>query len=172
MINAYEQLKALKIDNYRDIAAYLKNKQCIVIGNSSSHNYGVNGTQFVVKGAMIDSYILSSNGYVNRKMTNEGLSMPNINGRGGNSICFRDFKIGGNTIKDIEEENEMLEKSIKSTKDNINDNILKIKFMYDNKLTTFDNTEFEVYKALSVLEDPSLSKIEKAKALSNIINNK
>ncbi len=93
----------------------------------------------------------------------------NLNGVGGNSIKLNQFKIGGNSIEDLTSENKEFSKEIDYLKEQIADNNIKIKFMNDNDLKEFDETDFKVYKTLSLLEDPKLSQVDRAKAISALI---
>jgi hypothetical protein len=48
----------------------------------------------------------------------------------------------------------------------------QIAYMQENKLEIFDSNEFKVWNTLNLLEDKKMSKLEKAKAIARMIDNK
>lgn len=167
MKNAYEQLVALRITNIGDAIKYMKGKKCKVL-TKGNHNYGNVGTTFIVNGYQIDSYLNPSSGYFSSPIgLTYGLS--NLNGVGGNSITLNQFYIGGNTIKDLEEENNSLKTSILDIEKQLKTNNIKISFMKDNRVEDFDETDFKVFETLNLLENENLSKVDKAKAIAKLI---
>lgn len=73
-----------------------------------------------------------------------------------------DLKIAACSKKDLESNIKEFEAEIKAAK-------LKIKFIEDTGSEEFDEDEFKIYNALTVL-DGAKSKIEKARILKDIIN--
>lgn len=89
--------------------------------------------------------------------------------RPGSCVYMNEFKLGGDTIPDLEEETLDLEKEIVAKKSEIELNKAKIKFMKAHKLTEFDETDFKVYETLELLENTSITKVERAKAIAKLI---
>jgi hypothetical protein len=49
---------------------------------------------------------------------------------------------------------------------------MKIDFMDEIKTEDFDENEFKAYQTLTLIENTSMSKLEKAKAIASLINSK
>jgi hypothetical protein len=58
---------------------------------------------------------------------------------------------------------------IKATQDFINETKAKIEFMEETSSEVFEENEFKAYKTLTIIEQGSMSKIEKAKAIAALI---
>lgn len=71
--------------------------------------------------------------------------------------------------EDVEKNIKDLKKQIKALQTEIKGEESKIKFMQENKLDTYDEEEFKVYKTLEALEDPATSKVQKAKIIAALI---
>ena len=167
-LNAYDQLKALGFLNYHTASKYMLGKTATVIGIVGGHNYGKIGDKFKLGGSNINAYS-SSISYNSSRITSSANTFSNINeNSSGNSIKLSEFKIGGNTIEDLQSENEYFDKQILELKENIKTNKEKLTFMKANDLKEFDETDFKVYATLDLLEG-NFSKVEKAKAIASLI---
>jgi hypothetical protein len=121
-------------------------------------NYGVHeGMEVITRG---NAY----NGYYN-------VTLPN-----GQQISMASTaldKIPSRTKKEqFEEQIEKAQAKIAATQEFINETRMKIQFMDEIKTEDFDENEFKAYQTLTLIENTSMSKLEKAKAIASLINKK
>ncbi len=72
----------------------------------------------------------------------------------------------------FEEQIEKAEAKIEATKAFISEMKSKIEFMDEIKSDVFDENEFKAYQTLTIIEQSGMSKLEKAKAIAQLISNK
>lgn len=94
--------------------------------------------------------------------------------KGKNSIYAYQFILVTINKQEIQEDivqlkQELIDKT-KSIKEQIADLEVKLKFMNENKLDDFNETEFKAYKVLQLLKDKKLSDIERAKLIASLVN--
>jgi hypothetical protein len=128
-----------------------------VIANTSSHSYKIGETYEI-----INLY------YSGSQVTSVQAKFPN--GTAGNSLYLLDIECVAYTIEDFEEANKDLIDQLEATKKEISDNEERIAWMKENNIVEFNETEFKAFKTLTLLEDDSLSKMEKAKLISELVN--
>lgn len=80
-----------------------------------------------------------------------------------------ELKFNGDTIDTIKDDIRVLEESISRDQSEIELLNTKIKFMQKNNLKEFDETDFTVYAALEQLENPKLSKVQRAQAIAKLV---
>jgi hypothetical protein len=121
-------------------------------------NYGV------FEGMEVKTAGNAYNGYYN-------VHLPN-----GNSIQMASTvldKVPSRTKKEqFEEQIEKAEAKIAATQAFIAEIKMKIEFMTEIKSEDFDENEFKAYQTLTLIENTSMSKLEKAKAIASLINTK
>jgi hypothetical protein len=82
-------------------------------------------------------------------------------------------KIPSRTKKEqFEEQIEKAQAKIYATQAFIAETKMKIDFMDEIKTEDFDENEFKAYQTLTLIENTSMSKLEKAKAIASLINSK
>lgn len=89
--------------------------------------------------------------------------------QGQRTVYGIEMQLNNDTIESIQEEIQSLEKSIKDDTSEIKILKSKIEFMQKNNLKEFDETDFTVYAVLDQLEDPTLTKVERAQAIAKLI---
>lgn len=144
-----------KLGTAMKIREYLAGKTIEIITLAGGHNYGQPG----------DKVKLDNPGM---RTTSTGLSAGVL---GGNTISFTNFRIIDletreqirEYIKDIEENIEELKTSIKYQES-------KIEYLDETKGIIFDENEFKAFSVLSMLDDSSTTKLEKAKLISGLMN--
>ena len=121
-------------------------------------NYGVHeGMEVVTKG-------ISYNGYYN-------VQLPN--GQVINMSSTALDKVAGRTKREqFEEQIEKAQAKIAATQAFIDETKMKISFMDEIQSEDFDENEFKAYQTLTLIENTSMSKLEKAKAIAQLINTK
>jgi hypothetical protein len=67
---------------------------------------------------------------------------------------------------------EKAEEKIEATKVFISEMKAKIEFMDEIKADVFDENEFRAYQTLTIIEQSGMSKLEKARAIAQLISNK
>lgn len=141
------------------LRAFLIGKKMIIKGNSNSHPFGTPGTVMTI----------NSIGTFGGGTGATYSTISTLNGVSG-QIRFTDFVIKEEeTVVDLKESVKLL---IQDKRDiDVEISLLKdkIAFCKDNKLDKFDDEEFKSYRALTLLEDGSLTKLEKAKLLATLI---
>jgi hypothetical protein len=65
---------------------------------------------------------------------------------------------------------EEIEKEISELQAKIKEEQEKLKFMDDNKVEEFDETQFKVFQTLATLDNKELSALEKSKLIASLIN--
>lgn len=73
------------------------------------------------------------------------------------------------TIESLEQESKDLDKDLKKIESNIENTNMKIKFMKENNLIEFSETDFKAYAILTIIDNPNTSQIEKARAISRLV---
>lgn len=158
-----KELKINGVPNSNNlIREYLRGKKIEIIAHSNSHNYGLIGTILKVDG----EHLALGGGAGNTFANVSGLTS------GGNSIpftCFRVIEIV--TAQDLEEEITNLKAQKKELDQQIKGIMSKLAYLKEIGTATFDETEFKAYHTLSLLENQSLSKLEKSKLIAQLINN-
>jgi hypothetical protein len=82
-------------------------------------------------------------------------------------------KIAARTKKEqFEEQIEKAKSKIAATQAFINEVEMKIEFMDEIKTEDFDENEFKAYQTLTLIENTSMSKLDKARAIASLINTK
>jgi hypothetical protein len=137
-------------------------KKAIVTSTVGGHNYGEVGTTFIISafnvaGGSRTNYASASN------------LIPT-----GNNIPFSSFSvILKETSKEIEDEIKDLKKEKKSVVKKFDEQVKecksKLRFLKENKLEIFDEDEFKSFQAFELLENNSLSIMEKSRILAKII---
>lgn len=151
--------KELKISSSTKLREFLKGKKIEILKNSNSHDYGPKGTIFEL-GECVQMDGLSS------------LYRGKPNGSG-NSLNFGDFHlIESTTIEDIKEDSKVIQAQIEKLKTQIKENDAKLAYLKETGEDTYDEMEFKAYQTLTLLEDPKLSKLEKAKLIGQLVNSK
>lgn len=141
-----------KLHSTIEINSYLIGKKCIVIANLGGHNYGPIGSEFTITQGNASTTSLSS-------------GIP-----GGNSIQFTEFSvIEFSTKENIQAEIKELKADKKRIDSDIKNLNLKLDFIKENNLEIFDEDQFKAYKTLVLVEDPTLSRIEKAKLIAELV---
>jgi len=134
----------------------LKDKTIRIIANSNGHNYGSVGE--TVKLDNMEAATMSASSVT------KGF-------KGGNSINFRDFYIVDYNIsaESLAEEKKILRKKIKDIEKEIDKIDSKVAWMKEVGASVFNDNEFKVFRTLTLLEDPNLSKIKRTKLISKLI---
>ena len=88
---------------------------------------------------------------------------------GQRNIYGCELKFNGDTIESIKEDIQSLEENISREQSEIDLLNSKIKFMQKNDLKEFDETDFTVYAVLEQLENPKLSKVQRAQAIAKLV---
>lgn len=147
------------IDNKKYPFTIRKGQKIKIISSTHSHNYGPIGTICTVDINHI--FNTASSGIC-------GLV------RGKNTINASQFILVSNDKKIIEEEIAILKQELidktNSIKKEIAELQTKLKFIQDNKLDNFDETQFKTYKVLQLLKNRKLSDIERAKLIASLVN--
>jgi hypothetical protein len=73
------------------------------------------------------------------------------------------------TIEGLTEANTDLTKEVAELESEIASNKQKIKFMKENNLTEFSETDFKAYAILGIIENAKTSKLDKAKAIAKLV---
>lgn len=152
----------------RLIKDYLANRRIKIIKQTSGHNYGPNGTIHTLP-EIITGGLSGGSGNI---YTNIGNLIP-----GKNNLSFTAFtvieKITEEELKEdikrFKNKQKELRDLIRDEEDKIKQTRLKIQFIKDQNLEEFDAEQFKSYQALSLLEDETLSKIEKSRILADLI---
>lgn len=130
-----------------------------IISSTDGHNYGLIGT------------ICTSD--VNHTFNSKNHSFSGL-ARGKNNIYANQFILVSINKEVIQEEIAELKQDIidttKKNKEQIADLEVKLKFMNENKLSEFNETEFKAYKVLQLLKDEKLSDIQRAKLIASLVN--
>ena len=145
--------KGLK-DNYA-IVRFLNGKTVEILNTIGSHNYGGVGTKFTID---------IQSGYEACSSTSGNY----LNGPGGNSISFKYLAFVAQTVEELTNELTSIDTQIQEAKEQQAEIKAKIKFMKENGLKEFDDTDFKVYAVLKVLEKGA-STLDMAKAISALI---
>lgn len=141
---------------------YLTGKTVEIISNNSGHNYRIGDKIKITKE---QSRLLTISNITNPTAGTIGRLTPS-----GNNAFFRDLKIIDKFNKEyFLEEIKNLEESKKEIDSDIENYKFKINFLEETNLKEFDENEFKAYKTLSLIEDNSLSKVEKAKLIASLI---
>lgn len=117
-----------------------------VIANTNSHNYPLNITLTMKKA-----------GSDNQRMSDVAEEIR------GNELNIKDCIFGSYTIKDIKEEQKELQSQINSLN-------AKIKVMEELELEEYDENVIKIHQTLTLIDKKGISKIEKAKAITKLIN--
>lgn len=80
-----------------------------------------------------------------------------------------EMKLDTDTIESIQEDITSSLEVIENAQTEIEILQSKIKFMKDNKLKEFDETDFKVYAVLDQLEDMSLTKLQRAQTIIKLV---
>ena len=82
-------------------------------------------------------------------------------------------KVAAKTKKDhFLEQIQKAQEKITATESFIAETRMKIEFMDEIKSEEFDENEFKAYQTLTLIENTSMSKLEKAKAIASLITKK
>lgn len=121
-------------------------------------NYGVHeGMEVVTKGT-------AYNGYYNVQLpSGQSISMAS------NAL---DKSLARTKKEQIEEQIVKAQEKIKATEAFIAESKLKIAFMEETNSEEFSENEFKAYQTLTLIENTSMSKLDKAKAIAQLINSK
>ena len=139
---------------------YLLGKRIKILNTCGGHNYGSTGEVITLNNEKLTVSGGSGNTY---NVLNNGID-------GGNSLNFTRFSVLSNlTTKDIQDNIKSLKKNISDIKEEIKKEEVKIEYLKETGSEKYDENEFKVYTTLSLLEDPKLSKLEKARLVANLI---
>jgi hypothetical protein len=121
-------------------------------------NYGVHeGMEVVTKGT-------SYNGYYNVQLpSGQSIAMAS------NAL---DKSLARTKKEQIEEQIKKAQEKIEATEAFITEAKLKIAFMEETNSEEFSENEFKAYQTLTLIENTSMSKLDKAKAIAQLINTK
>src|ERR1035437_787587 len=86
------------------------------------------------------------------------------------SFYPNELEICPETREEIEKTIEEIGKTISELQIQIDEENSKLKFMKENNIEEFDETQYKVFKTLFTLEDKNLSAIEKSKLIASLIN--
>jgi len=128
-----------------------------VVANTCSHSYQIGET-----------YEINHLYYTGSQVTS--VQARSSNGTTGNVLYLSDIECVDYTIEELEEFNKDLIDQLEATKKEISNNEERIAWMKENNITEFNETEFKAFKTLTLLEDDSISKMEKAKLISELVN--
>jgi hypothetical protein len=124
-----------------------------VIANKGGHNYEIGEVYKVVK------------------IYNDSLTAKSLDGKFvGNSLYGTEIEFVSLTIDELKEDNESLKANIAEIQKEIEDNNLKIAWMEENGVSEYDENQFKAFRTLSLLEDETLSKLEKAKLIGELVS--
>lgn len=151
----YSVLVKKGLRNSHEIATFLNGKRVEVISSVGNHNYGSVGTKFTVD--IVPGYESCN------QLTGNYLNGPTSNG-----ISMKYLVIVAQTVDELTQELNECENNIKEIEIQKQALKAKIKFMKDNSLKEFDDTDFKVYAVLKVLEKGA-STLDTAKAISKLI---
>ena len=137
-------------------------KKAIVTSSVGGHNYGEVGTTFIISAFNVA-------GGSGTNYTSVSHLIPT-----GNNIPFSSFSvILEETPKEIEDKIKDLGKEKKSVVKKFDEQVKecksKLRFLKENKLEIFDEDEFKSFQAFELLENNSLSIMEKSRILAKII---
>ena len=146
---------------------YLIGKRIKIVKMTGAHNYGPIGTVHEIQ-----AIVGSVGGGTGNVYTSISVLIPQ-----GNNIAFTNFTVIEEVseailLGDIEKLNldkEELGTQIEECDAKIALVKERLSYLKENNLEVFDEEEFKSFRALSLLEDDNLSKLEKAKILANII---
>lgn len=159
-ITIYEKFK----ENVAEANKQINGKMTgIIVSNSSGHGVPV-GTKVDINNYRIQGGYTGTMAYQVTIMKRYDTNM-NV----GAWAYANEIKIYSSSIEDLEEENVSITKKIEELTKEINDNTLKVEFMKLNNITEFDETDFKVYKTLDLLENNTISKLEKAKLIADLV---
>lgn len=151
--------KELKLTSTVKLRDFLKGKKIEILKNSNSHDYSVKGTIIELN----EDLVVSGTTSLYRGKPNGG----------GNTIRFPDFHlIESSTIEDIQNDSKEIKAEIEKLKNQIKENDAKLAYLKETGEDTYDEMEFKAYQTLTLLEDPALSKLEKAKLIGQLVNSK
>lgn len=85
------------------------------------------------------------------------------------TVYGTELKFSGDTKEEIENEISEINKTIITLNKEIDQLKAKLVFMKEQKLEVFDENTFKAFQTLSLLDNKKLSKIEKAKLISDLI---
>jgi len=134
------------------IRKYLMGKKVIILNTKDGHNYGQIGDIF--------------------EITQGNFTTTSIAGAtpGGNNIKHSQFSVIETLTKeDLKEEIKTLQNEKKILDVNIKSYKAKLEFLEESKSETFDEEEYKAYKVVSLMEDTSLSKLEKVRSVLELI---
>jgi len=159
-------VQAKEFNGVKGAAAKLKNfalgRRAIVTSTAGGHNYGEVGTTFIISAFNVA-------GGSGTNYTSVSHLIPT-----GNNIPFSSFSvILEETPKEIEDKIKDLGKEKKSIVKKFDEQVKecksKLRFLKENKLEIFDEDEFKSFQAFELLENNSLSIMEKSRILAKII---
>ena len=159
-------VQAKEFNGVKGAAAKLKNfalgRRAIVTSTAGGHNYGEVGTTFIISAFNVA-------GGSGTNYTSVSHLIPT-----GNNIPFSSFSvILEETPKEIEDKIKDLGKEKKSVVKKFDEQVKecksKLRFLKENKLEIFDEDEFKSFQAFELLENNSLSIMEKSRILAKII---
>ena len=121
-------------------------------------NYGVHeGMEVLTRG-------VAYNGYYNVQLpSGQNITM---------SSAALNRCLGRTKKEQFLEQIEKAEDKIKATEAFIEETKLKIEFMEETNSEEFSENEFKAYQTLTLIENTSMSKLDKAKAIAQLINSK
>lgn len=155
-LNSFDvQAKGLGLTNSQQKLEYLKGKEIIIIGRAGGHSYGPIGTTFIV----------GPYAYLN------GTSLGGANEDGsGNNIRLTEFALAAPlTKKEFLAKNKEIELQIEELKNKIKLNLDKIEFLKETNSEEFDDNEFKAYHTLQLVDNPNLTRIEKARLIADLL---
>jgi len=150
-----QQKRVKKLTNIAKITEYLRGKTIRILNTAGSHNYGGVGT--ILK---LDNSVM----YITSTSLSGGI-------HGGNTLTFDQFTVLDNVTKeDILKNIEGIQEQIIELENEIISEELKITFLKETRSKTYNENEFKAFKTLSLMEDDSLSKIQKAQLIAKLID--
>jgi len=144
------------------IRQYLLGKKVEIIASTGGHNYGPVGTKLI-----FDNPSMYPSGGNGNKYSSISAATS-----GKNNISFTCFTvIEEENIEDLQENISKIKQEIGQKEQELSLEQSKIEYLKETGSEFYKENEFKVYSTLTLLEDDSLSKIEKAKLVAGLIDN-
>lgn len=162
-----ETAESKKFTTEKEVRDYLEGKKITILNINGGHNYGRTGE--VIKFNNLNGCYINNLG-----ATTVSPSIDN-GSKSRNNILFSQFSVEGgddSSKEELETQQKEINAEIEEMRAKIKDITMKLSFMKVNGLKSFDEDEFSVYKALTILEDTSTSKMEKVKVLAKLMKKK
>lgn len=145
-----------KLTTTQKIRDYLRGKTIRIENSNGGHDYGAPGTTLILD----MTYATITTSSISRARP----------GGAGNTLSFQNFSVGPETIEDLNEEIKNNKKRIKEINQEIKTCEMKIKYLTETGSDEFDEMEYKAFNVLTVLEEANLTKLERAKLISELVS--